>query len=738
MEIKVDDIHCSSCVRKIENAVSAVPGVKSVSLNFATRVASVSGSASEKAVLDAISKLGYSPVTIKAGGGHDHHMAMADAASVNHLLHQSYWAGGVGACILIAMYASLLPTVMTFSGQIVWALIGILTLGVLFYSAGDIYKGAWKSFRHRSANMDTLIAMGTGVAWLFSMAVTIVPSLLPPGTHDVYFESALIIIAFVKFGAALEMRTRGKTREAIAKLIKLQPKTARVVRDGKEVDVPLAEVVVGEFIRVRPGEKIPVDGVINEGSSSVNESMLTGEPIPVEKTVHDSVIGGTINKTGTFLYRATAIGNNTVLARIVELVNRAQNSKPAIARLADVVSSYFVPAVILIAIITAIAWYLVGPEPKIAYMCVTAATVLLIACPCALGLASPMAVMAGVGKAAEMGVLIRNGDALQITRRLTTVVFDKTGTITEGKPSVENALLAPGVDEKELLLYAASLEQGSEHALADAILHAANEKALILYDTDRFASYPGLGVSANVHGKMVALGNARFMADQGVAFTSLAQQANKYLMQGKTLVFVAINEKPAGILIIADTIKKSAEAAITRLHQLGLQTWMLSGDHEDAARYVAKQVGIDNVIANVVPADKASAIQKLQAQGKVVAMVGDGVNDAPALAQADVGIAMGAGTDVAIESADLVLMRQSLQAVADAILVSRATVRNIKQNLFGALVYNTLAIPVAAGVLYPFTGILLNPMIAGAAMVMSSLTVVLNANRLRFLKMGGS
>lgn len=735
MEIKIDDIHCSSCVRKIENAVGAVPGVKSVSLNFASRVATVSGNANEHAVMNAIKQLGYTPVVMQHGA-HDHHMATSDNGAYKQLLRQSYSAGAVGVLIMVVMYTGLVPDVTTSSGQIVWAGIGILSLFILFYSAGDIYKAAWQSFIHRSANMDTLIAMGTGVAWLFSMAVTLFPSLLPPGTHDVYFESALIIVAFVKFGAALEMRTRSKTREAIERLIALRPKTARVVRDGKEVDVPLASVEVGEFIRVRPGEKIPVDGIINEGSSSINESMLTGEPIPVEKTVHDHIIGGTINKTGTFLYRATAVGDTTVLARIIDLVNRAQNSKPSIARLADVISSYFVPCVILIAVITAITWYLLGPEPKLAYMCVTAATVLLIACPCALGLASPMAVMAGVGKAAEMGVLIRNGDALQLTRKLTMIVFDKTGTITKGKPAVTKMLASFDVNEKDLLLYAASLEQGSEHSLADAILQAAQDKALILYEAERFSATPGFGVSATVHGKSVALGNAKYMAKLDVSFTVLEQQARQYLKEGKTLVYIAIADKPAGIMVIADTIKADAKAAIARLHQMGLKTGMLSGDHADAAHYVASQVGIDYVVAGVVPADKVEEIQKLQARGDVVAMVGDGINDAPALAQADVGFAIGAGTDVAIESADLVLMRNSLQAVADAIIVSRATVRNIKQNLFGALIYNTLAIPVAAGVLYPMTGILLNPMIAGAAMVMSSLTVVLNANRLRYLKVG--
>lgn len=656
----------------------------------------------------------------------------------HRLLSQSLWAGCAGVLFMILGFIPAVPDVTTTSGQIIWIMVGIITLAILIYSAGDIYVAAWKAFKVHVANMFTLIAIGTGVAWLFSMAVTLFPMLLPSGTRSVYFESALIIIAFIKFGSALEMRTRGKTKETIQKLIALRPDTARVIRNGNEIDIPIDAIVKGDVIRVRPGEKIPVDGVMTEGHSSIDQSMLTGEPIPVEKLVNDKVIGGTLNKTGTFLFHATNIGNDTVLARIIEMVSRAQNSKPQLARLADIISGFFVPAVIMIAIMTAALWYDFGPAPKIAYMCVTAATVLLIACPCALGLASPLAVMAGVGKAAEFGILIRNGDALQNTRKLTMIVFDKTGTITEGKPRVTTIFALPNADKSKVLQYAASIEHGSEHSLAEAILTAAKEQSVTLLATKNFSASPGHGISATVDGNVVLLGNAKWMAQQNIPITEMISSAETFIQQGQTVMYLAIANKPVGFLAVADTIKSEASSVIKRLHTMGLKTLMLSGDQAKSARFVAEQIGMDDVIAEVLPEDKANKIAALQQRGEVVGMVGDGINDAPALAQADVGFAIGAGTDVAIESADLILMGESLNSVADAIIISRATVKNIKENLFGALIYNVLGIPIAAGVLYPFIGMLLNPMIAGAAMALSSLTVVLNANRLRFMKVVSS
>jgi P-type Cu+ transporter len=734
--LKIPAISCASCVKTIEKALLAVPGVKYASVNFANRIATIQSTTTVAALIQAIDQVGYSAKEIHSSQAL---LALfddpdAEKQEYNRLLRQSLWAGSAGVLLMILGVISVIPSVTSLPGQIIWAILGILVLFILIYSAGDIYIAAWKACKAHIANMDTLIAMGTGVAWLFSMAVTLFPILLPSGSRAVYFESALIIIAFIKFGGALEIRTRGKTKETIQKLLDLRPPKARVVRDGKEIDIDLQQVVIEDVIRVRPGEKIPVDGIIMEGHSSIDQSMLTGEPIPVEKTVNDRVIGATINKTGTFLFRATSIGNDTVLARIVEMVTRAQHSKPSLARLADVVSSFFVPTVIMIAILTAAMWYNVGPVPKLAYMCVTAATVLLIACPCALGLASPLAVMAGVGKAAEFGILIRHGEALQKTRQLTTIVFDKTGTITEGKPRITSMFVLPSWNENELLTMAASIEQGSEHSLAEAILLAAKERALTLPEAERFKAYPGLGVGAHVNNKAILLGNHKLMTQQNISLVNVSIQAEILSLQGKTIVYVAIANDIVGFIAISDTIKPEAQQTIKRLHAMGLKIVMLSGDHRQSAQFVAQQIHIDDVIAEILPTEKAVKISALQAQGEVVGMVGDGINDAPALASADVGFAIGAGTDVAIESADMILMGRSLQGVADAIEISRATVRNIKQNLFGALIYNMLGIPIAAGVLYPLTGLLLNPMIASAAMALSSLTVVMNANRLRFLK----
>ncbi|HTM63868.1 MAG TPA: heavy metal translocating P-type ATPase [Gammaproteobacteria bacterium] len=731
-QLKLDKLSCASCVRKVEQAARTVPGVKSADVNFAVRTASVVTSGSIDDVIKAIQNAGYDAAVIDAN--HQSSESEDDSKTIRKLFFQALLAGIAGAVLMILPHWSEMPTILTSQGQKIWLGIGITTIVILFISANDIYRAAWVSITHRSANMDTLIGMGTSVAWLFSMLVTLFPSLLPEGSHAVYFESALFIIAFIKFGAAMEMQTRGKTRRTIQGLIDLRPKSARIVRDGREETIALQDVEMGDLLRVRPGEKIPVDGEITEGYSSVDQSMLTGEPIPVDKNVKDKVIAGTINKTGTFLMRATGVGSNTVLARIIEMVNRAQNSKPQLARLADVISSFFVPLVIIIAIVAATLWYDFGPEPKLVYVSMVAATVLLIACPCALGLASPLAVMAGVGKAAEYGILIRNGDALQKTQRLTTIVFDKTGTITEGKPRVVTISALEPYDEGDVLLYAASLEQGSEHSLGEAILQAAREHDFELYSTEKFSAYPGYGISARVHLKDVLLGNRKLMLQQDIDVSKLQNDADRLSQQGATIVYVAIQRKAAGLIAIADTIKKDVSAVIQKLHDMGLKTVMLSGDQTAAAHYVAQQAGIKEVIAEVLPEQKAKKIAELQERGEVVAMVGDGINDAPALSQADVGFAIGAGTDVAIESADLILMGSSLNSVPNAILISGATVRNIKQNLFGAFIYNILGIPVAAGVLYPFIGLLLNPMIAGAAMAMSSFTVVLNASRLRLYK----
>lgn len=614
--------------------------------------------------------------------------------------------------------------------QIIWAGLGLLTLGVLWFSAADIYRGALASFKNYHFNMYTLIALGTGVAWLFSMIVVLLPSHFPSEYRSVYFESALMIIAFVQLGAGLEAKTRANTNVAIQRLLALTPPTARIVRaDGVEVDVPLDEVKVDDVIRLRPGDKVPVDGVVLSGESTIDQSMLTGEPLPVAVHAHDKVTAGTLNLSGTVLCRAVGIGANTTVARIVALVKQAESTKPALARLADTISSVFVPLVMGIALLAMLAWWWMGPAPQLAYMTIVVASVLLIACPCALGLAAPLAVIAGVGKAAEYGILIREGDALQQVGQLSTVVFDKTGTLTVGKPQVVGLVPSAYLTEAILLRYAASVEQGSAHPMASALVAAAKAQDVMLSSVSQFKNWPGLGVEAVVEGHHIRLGNEKWMKHAGLSFDGFVVKATP----GATHVMVSVDDEPAGVIVIADTLRLEARTVIQALKASGVRTVLLSGDHVTTANEVGQILGMDEVIADVLPAEKAAVIQGLQAKGEWVGMVGDGINDAPALATANVGIAIGAGTDIAIESADLILLGHSLSGLLNAIIVSRATVRTIKQNFFGALLYNGLAIPVAAGVLYPWFGILLSPMWAGAAMALSSLTVVLNASRLRYL-----
>jgi Cu+-exporting ATPase len=583
--------------------------------------------------------------------------------------------------------------------------------------------------------MDTLIALGTGSAWLFSTAVVLFPDVVPSLAQHAYYEAALVIITLVNLGNALEMRARGKTSLAIKRLIGMQPRTARVMRDGKELDVDIADVGLDETVRVRPGEKIPVDGEIIEGSSNIDESMLTGEPLPVLRKAGDTVIGGTLNKSGSFLFKASHIGSETVLARIIELVRDAQNTKPAIGRLVDRIASVFVPAVLIIAILTFLIWFNFGPMPKAAYALVTMMTVLIIACPCALGLATPISIMAGIGKAAENGILIRNGEALQLAGKITVVVLDKTGTITEGRPEVSH-ILSVNESEEEILALAAGLEKSSEHPLAEAVIEAAKARNIETLPVEQFEAVAGQGVKAVFGDKSVLLGNERLMKENNVnldAFNALLANSKK---SAATPVLLAKAGVFTGMLLIEDRIKKDSAATIEALHKLNIRTVMLSGDRRASAEAVAASVGIDDVVAEVLPDEKEQVIRKLQDEGEKVAMVGDGLNDAPSLARADVGFAIGSGTDVAIESADITLMGGSIRGVPTAIELSRATVKNIWQNLFGAFIYNSVGIPIAAGILYPVSGLLLNPMVAGAAMAMSSVTVVTNANRLRLWKPG--
>ncbi len=731
--LSVAGMSCAGCVASVENALNAVEGVTRASVNFAEHTAVVSGDVPVATLLAAIKKAGYDAAELR-GQDDESEKEAAEKSHYRALLRKTAVSAIVGLPLFAGSLSGVLPVMQSQGGQIFWLLVGFVTLGVLVYAGGHFFSGAWKSFQAHNANMDTLIALGTGSAWLYSMVVTVFPDTVPTLAQHAYFEAAVIIIALINFGSALEMRARGKTSEAIKRLIGLQPKTARVVRDGLEQDVPIETIGLDETLRIRPGERIAVDGVVIDGHSRVDESMLSGEPMPVEKQPGDEVVAGTINTTGSFLYVSKRIGRDTVLAQIIEMVRNAQASKPAIGRLVDKVAAVFVPVVMIIAVLTFLAWYNFAHELGVSYAFVATMTVLIIACPCALGLATPISIMVGVGRAAEMGILIRNGDALQQVGHLSHVVLDKTGTVTEGKPAVTDIETTEGISEEAALVLAASLEQGSEHPLAAAIVDAAKQRQLKLQAVTQFEAISGQGVKAELEGKRLLFGNAAMMQNSGVDVSGLQARAEAMAAIAKTPMYLAQEDRLLALIVVADPVKHDSKAAVARLHKLGLRVVMLTGDNRTTAGVVAQQVGVDEVIAEVYPQDKDRVVAALQEKGGIVAMVGDGINDAPALARADVGLAIGSGTDVAIESADITLMRGSLHGVADAIAISRATVRNIKQNLFGAFVYNTLGIPVAAGVLYPFIGMLLNPMIAGAAMAMSSVTVVSNANRLRLFK----
>jgi len=617
----------------------------------------------------------------------------------------------------------------------------LLSTPVILWAGWPFFKRGWRSLVTWQLNMFTLIAIGVGAAYLFSAAVMLMPgafpiSFAPDGRVGIYFEAAAVIVVLVLLGQVLELRARSKTGSAIRALLNLAPKTARIVQDNEERDVPLESVQAGAKLRVRPGEKIPVDGVLLDGKTSVDESMITGEPLPVEKSVGDKVTGGTLNTTGSFLMQAERVGSDTVLARIVQMVADAQRSRAPIQALADKVSGYFVPAVLAVAVLTFIGWAWLGPEPRFAYAIVNAVAVLIIACPCALGLATPMSVMVGIGRGAQAGVLIRNAEAMEVMEKVTTVVVDKTGTLTEGKPRLTQILPVNGVTEDELLLIAASVEQNSEHPLAAAIVHGAKERGVKLESVADFTSITGGGVVGKIGGREIAVGKLKFLQERGVAdLGAIESKATALQAEGQTAMFVAINGKAAGIITVSDPIKTSTPEAIAQLHKLGLKIIMLTGDNERTANAVAKKLGLDQVEAGVEPQHKHERIQQLRQQGQIVAMAGDGINDAPALAAANVGIAMGTGTDVAMESAGITLVKGDLLGIAKAINLSRSMMRNIRQNLFFAFAYNALGIPIAAGLLYPFFGWLLSPVIAGAAMSLSSVSVIGNALRLRKAKL---
>lgn len=615
----------------------------------------------------------------------------------------------------------------------------LLSTPVVLWGGLPFFQRGWASIVNRSPNMFTLIAIGTGAAYIYSVVAFLLPDIFPPafrghdGSVAIYFEAAAVIITLVLLGQVLELRARSQTSSAIKMLLGLAPKTARVIReDGSEEDISLEHVHKEDKLRVRPGEKIPVDGVLIEGKSSVDESMVTGEPIPVEKHIGESVIGGTVNGTGSFIMRAEKVGNETLLAQIVRMVGEAQRSRAPIQRLADVVSSYFVPAVVLIAIVSFVTWSFIGPEPRFVYALVSAVSVLIIACPCALGLATPMSIMVGTGRGATAGVLIKNAEALETLEKVNTIVVDKTGTLTEGKPRLVTIESVSTTDETQLLKYAASLEKQSEHPLAEAIIEGARERNIELSKLDNFDSVTGQGVVGSIEGKEIFLGNQRLMTEQKIIVdSSIEKRADELRQKGQTVMFLSIEKKVVGLIGVADPIKESARETIKQLKDRKIHVVMLTGDNRTTANAVAKELGLDEVVAEVLPNQKSDVVKKLQSKGRIVAMAGDGINDAPALAQANVGIAMGTGTDVAIESAGITLIKGDISGIVRAINLSRATMKNIRQNLFFAFIYNTVGVPIAAGVLFPIIGLLLSPMLASAAMTFSSVSVIANALRLR-------
>ena len=653
-------------------------------------------------------------------------------AEIADLTRRVVVAAALTAPVLFAVMAGRLVPVGVLANH--WVELALIT-PVMLYSGWPIHRTGWLSLAHRAAEMNALITIGTSAAFGYSLLVTLAPGLLPSGLRDVYFEAVGVIITLILLGRLFEARAKAGTGEAIRKLIGLQARTARVVRDGVEADIPVEEVVVGDIVAVRPGEKIPVDGEVVEGHSSVDESMVTGEPIPVTKRAGDIVIGATINQTGAFRFRATKVGKDTMLAQIVRLVQQAQGSKAPIQRLADVVAGYFVPAVIFTAIATFAVWFVFGPQPAFTSAMVSAVAVLIIACPCALGLATPLSIMVGTGKGAEQGILIRSAEALETAHKLDTVVLDKTGTITRGEPALTDTIPVAGVGQRELLRLAASAERASEHPLAEAVVSGARSQELVLADPAGFESVTGKGIRAAVDGRTVLIGNPALLSAAGIDPSRLIEVVERLSNDGKTSLLVAIDGEAAGVLGVADTVKPESASTVATLRGLGLQVAMITGDNRRTGAAMARQVGIERVLAEVLPDRKASEVRRLQAEGRRVAMVGDGINDAPALAQADVGLAIGTGTDVAIESSDITLISGALTGVVTAIRLSRATMRNIRQNLFFAFAYNVIGIPIAAGVLYPFLGLRLSPMIAAAAMALSSLSVVSNANRLRGFRM---
>ncbi len=735
----VSGMTCASCVARVEEALSSVPGVVSANVNLASEKATVEYTEGmeladlRRAVREAGYELGLEAATLED-------VTTAAQRELRGVRNRFIFAAILAASIMALMWAPL------FAGKpyLLWA----LATPVQFWAGWRFYRGAWGALRHKTADMNTLVAVGTSAAYFYSMVAVLFPGLFAATEVELglYFDTSAMIITLILLGRYLETRARGQTSEAIKKLIGLNPKTALVVRDGEEREISIEDVQVGDLIVVRPGERVPVNGIIHEGYSSIDESMITGESIPLEKKAGDEVIGASINKTGSFKFEATRVGKDTTLAQIIRLVDEAQGSKAPIQRLADVIASYFVPIVIGIATITFIVWYFVGPSPALTYAILNFVAVLIIACPCAMGLATPTAIIVGTGKGAEHGVLIRSAETLERSHQISAVLLDKTGTLTQGEPKVTDIIAVPSSSQEEVLLLAASVEHGSEHPLGEAIVRAALEKKLELSPASDFNAIPGHGVEASVEGKKLILGNLRLMSEKNLSLNGLGEEAERLWAKGKTVMFLGVDSQVVGIIAVADTLKPNAKEAVGALHNMGIEVMMLTGDNQRTAEAIAQEVGIDRVLAEVLPERKAQEVKKLQEEGKVVAMVGDGINDAPALAQADVGIAIGTGTDVAVETGDITLISGDLGGIVTAVSLSKHTMRTIKQNLFWAFAYNTALIPVAAGVLYLAfgnTGVpsglhfilgdygFLNPILAAAAMAASSLTVVSNSLRLK-------
>ena len=736
IQLAVRGMTCAACVTRVEKAVEKLPGVLEARVNLATERATVdylSREVDPEAIRAAIEDAGYEPQDLAASP--DREQAAREAEQQSLLRDLRIAAALTLPLIFIAMVPMMVPGVAAWmhrllpSGAWRWVELALAT-PVQFVAGRRFYRQGWAEVRHLSPGMNTLVMMGSSAAYFYSLLAVVAPQIFPAGTANLYFEAAAVIITLILFGKYLEARAKGSTSEAIRKLVQLQPKTARVVRDGGTIEVPIGDVLPSDLIQVRPGERIATDGVVTEGMSYVDESMITGEPIPVAKTTDTEVVGGTVNKTGSFVFRADRVGADTVLAQIIRMVEEAQASKPPIQRVADRIAGVFVPIVIGIALVTFVVWLIVGPDPRLSFAFVAAVSVLVIACPCAMGLATPTAIMVATGRGAEMGTLFRQGTALELMARVDTIVFDKTGTLTKGRPELTD-LETLGQVKDEVLALVAAAEEPSEHPIAQAIVAAARERGLAWEKATAFEAKPGFGVEARVSGRLVQVGADRYMRELDVDGAPVADLASRLADEAKTPIYAAIDGRLAAVMAVADPLKETSRDAVGALEEMQLEVAMLTGDNRRTAAAIGRELGVDRVVAEVLPDQKAAEVARLQTEGRRVAFVGDGINDAPALAQADVGVAIGTGTDIAIEAGDLILMSGDVQGVVNAVALARRTLRIISLNFFWAYAYNVALIPVAAGVLYPLFGTLLSPMLAAAAMSFSSLFVVTNSLRLK-------